>query len=393
MDMNAHITKELKKLKDAGLERQLHVMSGPTGPRGIVSGKDALIFCSNDYLGLANDPEMKRAAIEAVEKFGAGAGASRLVSGTMEPHARLEARIMAFMEASAPAYAALVFNSGYHANLACITTLAGRSTDVFSDRLNHASIVDACVMSRANVRRYPNNDIAALEGALKSSTASEKLIITEGVFSMDGTLARLDRIIPMLDRYEAKLLLDDAHALFVMGKHGRGTLEHYNIKRHPSIIQVGTLGKAAGSFGAFAIAGADIIELFVSKARPFIYTTALPPSVCAASTKAFDIIEQRPGLRERLWKNVSQFKAGLRLAGISFIDSGSQIIPVIIGSSNEAVRISRELLERGVFIQAIRPPTVPENTARLRVTLSAAHTEDDIEYALSVMKEVFKGCK
>lgn len=387
--MNAYITEELKKLKDAGLERRLRAIAGPTGPRSVINGNPALILCSNDYLGLANDPEMKRAAIEAVEKFGTGAGASRLVSGTMEPHARLEGRITAFMDAPA----ALVFNSGYHANLACITALAGRSTDIFSDRLNHASIVDACVMSRANIKRYPNGGVQALEGALKRSTAAEKLIITEGVFSMDGTLARLDEIIPLLDRYNAMLLLDDAHALFVMGKGGRGTLEHFNIKRHPSIIQVGTLGKAAGSFGAFAVAGEEVIELLVSKARPFIYTTALPPSVCAASAKAFDIFEQRPGLRERLWKNVSQFKAGLRQAGISFMDSGSQIIPIIIGSSDEAVRISRELLEKGVFIQAIRPPTVPENTARLRVTLSAAHTEDDITFAVAAIKEVFKGGK
>jgi glycine C-acetyltransferase len=380
--MDIEITEELSRLDAVNLRRTLLPVEGPQGPRVIVNGREIVLLCSNDYLGLANHPLVKAAAIEAIEKYGFGSGASRLVSGNMEPHRLLEERIKKFKGTEA----ALVFNSGYHANLGCIGTLAGRSAEIFSDKLNHASIVDACVLSRAEVKRYPNKDVNRLEDLLRRSKAKRKLIVTDGVFSMDGAIAPLDSIVTLLDRYGAILLVDDAHATGVLGKGGRGTLEHFGI-RHPSIIQMGTLGKAIGAFGAFIAGSSELIELLVSKARPFIYTTALPPSVCAAAAKAIDIIEEAPGIRETLQENISYFRKGLLEERLYTLGS-TQIIPIIVGEAQRTMDISRRLLEKGVFIQGIRPPTVPENTSRLRVTVTAAHSKEDLLKSLSAIKEV-----
>lgn len=386
--MNTYINDELNKLSSSGLKRSLTKVCGPQGPRVVIDGKEVILLCSNDYLGLANDPAVKQAAVKAIERWGAGAGASRLVSGTMEPHLLLEERIRAFKKAET----ALLFNSGYNANLSLITALAGRTTEIFSDRLNHASIVDACVLSRARVKRYSGGDFDSLERLLKKSAAARKIIITEGVFSMDGSIPPLKEITGLLDRYNATLILDDAHATGVLGKNGRGTLEYLNLS-HPSIIEMGTLGKALGSFGAFVAGSKALVDLLISKARPFIYTTALPPSVCASASSAFDLIEERPLLRQRLRENVSFFKDGLKSAGVDYMGSPSQIIPVVTGSAGSAVEISRRLLEKGVFIQGIRPPTVPENTARLRITITASHSREDLCYALDAIKKVFEGYK
>lgn len=365
-----------------GLRRTLKLIEGPQGPRVTINGAEVILLCSNDYLGLSNHPQVKEAAIRAIEKYGFGAGASRLVSGNMEPHMELEERIRLFKGTEA----ALVFNSGYHANLGCITALADRSTDIFSDRLNHASIVDACILSRANVKRYPNRDIDSLEALLGRSSARKKLIVTDSIFSMDGTIAPLRDIVSLLDRYDATLLVDDAHATGVLGASGKGSLEHFGI-RHSSIIQMGTLGKALGAFGAFIAGSTELIDLLISKSRPFIYTTALPPSVCAAAVKAIDIAEKEPALRERLNGNITYLKEGLK--GFDTMGSSTQIIPIVAGSAEKAVDISRSLLEKGVFIQGIRPPTVPENTARLRVTVTAVHTKDDLDKALTAIREAF----
>ncbi len=381
--MNSEIIEELSRLGESNLRRALLLVEGPQGPKVNIGGKEVILLCSNDYLGLANHPLVKEAAIGAIEKYGFGSGASRLVSGNMEPHRLLEERIKRFKGVDA----ALVFNSGYHANLGCIGALAGRSAEIFSDRLNHASIVDACILSRAEVKRYPNRDINYLEDLLKRSRARRKLIVTDAVFSMDGAIAPINELVTLLDRYGAILLVDDAHATGVLGKGGRGALEHFGIK-HPSIIQMGTLGKAVGTFGAFIAGGSELIELLISKARPFIYTTALPPSVCAAATKAIDIIEENPGLREILWKNISYFKKGLAKEGLDTLDSATQIIPVIIGDAQRTMNISGRLLEKGVFIQGIRPPTVPENTSRLRITITSAHSREDLKKSLSAIKEV-----
>lgn len=384
--MRTLIAEELKKLEGHGLRRALTVIEGPQGPRVRISGEEKILLCSNDYLGLANHPRLKEAAIKAIEKYGVGTGASRLVSGAMEPHVLLEEKLAAFKKTEA----ALVFNSGYHANLGVITALAAltrKSTAIFSDKLNHASILDACVLSCADFTRYPNRDLNALETLLRKSKAKTKLIVTDGVFSMDGSIAPVDEMITLLDRYDANMYLDDAHATGVLGATGRGTLEHFNIE-HPSVIQMGTLGKALGSFGAFVVGGKDLIALLVSKSRPFIFTTALPPAVCAAATEALDVIEAEPERRTRLWENAAFFKKGLEAAGLDYLKSPTQIIPIITKDPEKTMQASKRLLEKGVFIQGIRPPTVPVGASRLRVTVSSEHTREDLTEALTKIIEV-----
>ncbi|MEK7773010.1 MAG: 8-amino-7-oxononanoate synthase, partial [Deltaproteobacteria bacterium] len=250
--MNTYFAEELSKLTGAGLKRSLRLIEGPQGPRVTVDGKEAVLLCSNDYLGLANHPLVKQAAIEAINAWGLGSGASRLVSGNMEPHVRLEDGIRRFKGTEA----ALLFNSGYHANMGCISAVCSRDAEVFSDRLNHASIVDACVLSRAAFRRYPHRDADSLERLLKRSRAKRKLVVTDGVFSMDGDIAPIKEIAGLLDRYNAMLLIDEAHSTGVLGDKGRGTLEFFGVE-HPSIMQMGTLGKAVGSFGAFIAGSVD----------------------------------------------------------------------------------------------------------------------------------------
>ncbi|MFQ5442009.1 MAG: 8-amino-7-oxononanoate synthase [Thermodesulfobacteriota bacterium] len=383
--MKRIIEEELKKITAAGLKRSPRILEGPVGTRVRIDGEEKILLCSNDYLGLANNPEVKKAFIEGVERYGAGAGASRLVSGTLTPHKKLEERIRDFKGTES----ALIFNSGYNANVGLITTLADRSTEIFSDRLNHASIVDACVLSRAKVKRYAHGDVDSLEGLLKKSTVKKKIIITEGVFSMDGDVAPLGEITGLLERYGAQLILDDAHGVGVLGEKGRGTLEHFSIKDHPLIIQMGTFGKAFGAFGAFVAGSRELIELLISKARTFIYTTALPPAICEATIKAIGIVDKNPALVKGLNEKARYMREGLKEAGIDILQSTTQIIPLLVGEADRAMEISKILFEKGLFVQGIRPPTVPENTSRLRLTATAAHTKDDLDFALSTVKDTF----
>lgn len=384
--MRSYLKEELERLEKSGLKRGLRLVEGPQGPVVKLDGKEVILLCSNDYLGLSNHPLVKEAAIKAIEKFGFGAGASRLVSGNMEPHRMLEERIKKFKGTEA----ALLFNSGYHANLGCITAITGRDSEIFSDKLNHASIVDACILSRAVVKRYPNRDMDALETLLKKSRAKRKLVVTDGVFSMDGTVSPLPSIDGLAEKYGALLMVDDAHSTGVLGDSGRGTLEHFKID-NPSVIQMGTLGKALGTFGAYIAGSSELRELLVSKARPFVYTTALPPAVASAATKAFDIIEEEPSLRVRLWENARIMKGGLEALGLDTLGSETPIIPVLIGEAGRTMEVSSQLLERGLFIQGIRPPTVPEGASRLRITVTAAHTKEHLEKALKAIKEVLHG--
>jgi glycine C-acetyltransferase len=376
------IRAELKEIEGKGLRRSFKTLSGPSGPRVTIDGRTLLNFSSNDYLGLANNDEVKDAAIDAIRAWGLGSGSSRLVSGTMDAHVLLEERIRRFKGAEA----VLLYNSGYHANLGIISALADRETDVFSDRLNHASIVDACVLSRANVSRYRHRDTDSLERLLKRSKAKKRLIATDTVFSMDGDVARLDEIAPLLDRYNAVLLIDDAHATGALGETGKGGLEHFSI-RHHSIIQMGTLGKAIGSFGAFAAGDKDMIELLKSRSRPFMFTTSLPPAICVATIKAFDIIERDSSLVKRLRENSGLLRAGLKDSGIDTLSSETQIIPVLTGDTGKTMRISRGLFEKGLFIHGIRPPAVPDGSARLRLTACALHTASDIKDAIIAIRE------
>ena len=383
---------ELNKIKRAGLYRNFTVIDRNQGPRVIVEGKEVILLCSNNYLGLASHPHLIEASKKAVEMYGVGAGASRLVSGTMKPHKNLEERITAFKETES----AILFNSGYHANLSVITTLAGRGDYVFSDKLNHASIVDGCILSRATFKRYPHKDLNVLEDLLKTAvnpshltngtqqSTSRKLIVTDGVFSMGGDIASLQETLELANRYGALLLVDDAHGFGVLGERGSGVLEHLKIKDE-NIIQMATLGKAMGNFGAFVTGRKEIMDIILNRARPFIFTTALPPSLCASSMAAFDILENEPERREALWERVSFFRDGLRKAGFNTLKSDSHIIPIVVGDSRRTMELSEDLLKEGVFIQGIRPPTVPKGTSRLRVTPMSTHTFEDLEYALSVL--------
>ena len=381
------IEKELVDLKKSGLHRQLSLIEGAQEPRVKINDKEVILLCSNNYLGLANHPKIKEAAIKAIEKHGFGSGASRLVSGNMEPHKELEQRLARFKNTEA----ALVFNSGYHANIGIISALVGRGDIIFSDKLNHASIIDGCLLSKAELKRYPHKDMNALENLLKKyselRTPNSKLIITDGIFSMDGDITPLQDISELADNYDCMLMVDDAHATGVLGVHGKGTLEHFGID-NPNIIQMGTLSKGLGCFGAYAAGSKKLIDYLINKARSFIYTTSLPPSVCAASIAAIDIIENEPQIRQNLWDRVKFFRNSLKSTDIDIMNSETQIIPILVGEADKAVKISKDLLDKGIFVQAIRPPTVAEGTSRLRITLMANHSWDDLKYALETIKEM-----
>lgn len=378
---------ELQKLEEQGLLRSLREVGSAQGPRIMLDGEEVINLCSNNYLGLANHPLLKEAAIKATRKYGVGASASRLISGTTLLHKELEEKIADFKNTQA----ALVFNSGYTANLGIISALAGRGDVIFSDKLNHASIVDGCLLSGADLKRYPHSDIQALEDMLKKFHHSQKrFIVTDTVFSMDGDIAPLPEIVKLAKKNDCMLIIDEAHATGVLGERGKGAVEHFGIK-DIGIIHMGTLSKALGCFGAYAAGPKEIIDYLINKSRPFIYTTALPASVAAAAIAALDIVESQPELRKQLWDNVKFFKRGLKKIKADTMQSETQIIPILIGDNDRAVEISQRLLEEGVFIQAIRPPTVPKGKARLRITIMATHTRKDLEFALDKIEKVING--
>lgn len=375
---------ELSQLEQKSLLRRVIVVDSYDGPRVTIKGREMLLLCSNDYLGLANHPALRQAAMKTMDHYGFGSGASRLVSGTSLVHWSLENRLALFKGTEA----ALVFNSGYAANTGIIPAIAGIGDVILSDSLNHASIIDGCRLSRAEVKVYRHKDAGQVETLLKKGlNAKRKLIITDGVFSMDGDIAPLQDLVTLADKYNAILMVDDAHGVGVLGKTGRGTVEHLGLSgRVP--IQMGTLGKAFGSFGAYAAGSKELINIFINHARSFIYSTALPPSVCAASLAAIDVLEQEPERRERLCKNRNRFVNGLKSIGISVGDSETPIIPIVIGDSGRALKAAEKLFEYGIYAPAIRPPTVPANAARIRTTVTAAHTEDDIDSALDIFRKL-----
>lgn len=375
---------ELSQLEQNCLFRRVMVVDSQGGPRATIKGREMLLLCSNDYLGLANHPALRQAAVQAMERYGFGSGASRLISGTSSIHCSLENRLALFKGTEA----ALVFNSGYAANTGIIPAIVGTGDVILSDSLNHASIIDGCRLSKAEVRVYRHKDVGQVEMILKKSLkARRRLIVTDGVFSMDGDIAPLKDLVSLSKKYDAILMVDDAHGAGVLGKTGRGTVEHLGLSgRVP--IQMGTFGKAFGSFGAYAAGSRDLINMFINQARSFIYSTALPPSVCAASLAAIDIAEQDPERRDRLWKNRSQLVNGLKSIGISTGDSETPIIPIIIGDPGRALKAAEKLFEYGIYAPAIRPPTVPANAARIRTTITAAHTRDEIGSALDIFKRL-----
>ncbi|HHT9118292.1 MAG TPA: 8-amino-7-oxononanoate synthase [Candidatus Hypogeohydataceae bacterium YC38] len=384
MDKLQLIEKELQGLRQEGLYRSLLSVGGVEGPFVKIWGKKYVCFCSNDYLGLAGHPRIKRAAQEAIERYGWGTGASRLVSGNTTVHEALEVELAHFKGTEA----ALVFPSGYMANVGTVTALVGKGDIVIGDRLNHASLIDGCRLSGADFRVYAHKDTEGLEGILRrSSQYRKRLIVTDGVFSMDGDLAPLPNIVELAKKYKAILMVDDAHGTGVLGKKGKGTVEHYGLERGVD-VQMGTLSKALGGIGGFVAGSKTLIEYLKNRSRPFIYTTALPVAACAAAREALKVIEEEPSRREALWRNVRCLKEGLkvqRFKGLKVPEVESPIFPIVIGDAKEAVALSRSLFEKGLWVTAIRPPTVPEGTSRLRVTVTSEHTQEHIQALLSAL--------
>ena len=390
MDMIAHLDRQLHALDAFSLTRRRRLVDTPCAPRLVVEGRPMLAFCSNDYLGLAAHPALVDALREGASLYGAGSGASHLISGHSRAHGLLEDRLAEFAGPHLENARALTFCTGYMANLAILTALGGDlEAEMFCEQLNHASLIDGARLARAQVTLYPHADVAALEALLAASSAQTKLVVTDSVFSMDGDLAPLPGLLALCERHGAWLVVDDAHGFGTLGAHGRGALEHFDL-RSPNLVYMGTLGKAAGVGGAFVAAHASVIELMIQRARPYIYTTATPPALAHALLASLDIIGGVEGAERRAHLNalIAQFRQGLRLERWQLAASATAIQPIIIGANDEALRAGAALYEQGLWVPAIRPPTVPANTARLRVTLSAAHTEDDVAQLVVALNQL-----
>ncbi len=353
--------------------RRRRIQNLPCSPAMLSDQQPMLGFASNDYLGLANAPELIATAQAAAARWGVGSGASHLVSGHTEAHETMDRTLAEFTGFEA----AIGFSTGFLANLAVMPALLGRNDAIFADRLNHASLVDGALLSRAELHRYAHLDLQALEHALAQSRARTKLIVTDAVFSMDGDVAPLPALLELAERYDCWLLVDDAHGFGVLGPQGRGTLASFGLQS-PRIILMGTLGKAAGVGGAFVAASQALIRWLEQTARPYIFTTAMPPLLAACVTRAVELISQSDGRRVHLQALIRSLHAGLAGTRWQLLPSGTAIQPVIIGGNAEAIEVSRQLEARGIYVPAIRPPTVPKGTARLRVSLSAAHTEAEL---------------
>jgi len=377
------LAQQLAELERRGLRRSRLVRQGPQGPRIVADGREVLAFCSNDYLGLASHPRIVEAAIEAASRYGVGEGASHLLSGHSAAHERLETKLAEFMQMPR----ALLFSTGYQANIGAVTALAGPEDAIFSDELNHASLIDGVRLSRARVVRYPHADIGFLSEALAESDATTKLIVTDGVFSMDGDIAPLPAVLDLCERHDAWLLVDDAHGFGVIGPGGRGAPAHFGL-RSPRLVYVGTLGKAAGVAGAFVAGAEEIVETVLQRARTYIYTTAAPAMLAAAIETSLQLIGEDEWRRERLRKLIAVLRHGMREGERGLAPSDTPIQPLVLGANSDAVRASAALRERGILVPAVRPPTVPEGTARLRISLSAAHSEQEVLRLAAALNEV-----
>lgn len=372
--------------KKAGLLRNRMTLGGPQETHVSVDGQDFLAFCSNDYLGLANHPALIEAVTDGAQRYGVGAGASHLISGHSTAHHNLEVALARFVGFPR----ALLFSTGYMANIGVVTALLGRGDAVFADKLNHASLNDAALLSRAKLIRYPHADMSVLEKRLAASKAKRKLVMTDAVFSMDGDIAPVAELLALCERFDALLLLDDAHGFGVLGKQGRGTLslvEDGNIQS-PNIIYMATLGKAAGVFGAFVAAQPEVIETLIQHARSYIYTTATPALLSHTLLKSLVLIEQEEWRREHLKQLITQLKTELQSLRWPLLSSDTPIQPLIVGDSETVMQITMALREAGILVPAIRPPTVPEGTARLRISLSALHREEDVKRLTTVLKKL-----
>jgi len=374
------IQARLDELRELGLYRRTRLVSGPQGPRVVLDGKPVLLLCSNNYLGLADHPAVREAAADAALRWGVGAGASRLVSGTMTVHRRLEQRIAEFKDTDA----ALLFGSGYLANTGVVSALAGPGEVVYSDELNHASIVDGCRLARAETVVYRHADVEHLAWCVRQAGGRRGVVVTDSVFSMDGDVAPLAELCDLADEHDLRLVVDEAHGTGALGPGGRGAVAEAGLEGRVDVI-VGTLGKALGSYGAFAACSARMAEYLTNRARSFIFSTALPPPVVAAALAALDLLGEQPRRVEKLQANAEVLRAELAREGFDVAGSTTQVVPVVVGDAGLAVRVCEAALERGVFAQAIRPPTVPDGTSRLRLAVMASHTKTELRDAARVL--------
>jgi 8-amino-7-oxononanoate synthase len=375
----------LDERKQRHLYRSRRLLSSPQQPYQQVDGDSVLSFCSNDYLGLANHPKVKDAFIQAVNEFGVGSGASHLVNGHSEMHHRLELALAEFTGRDR----AVLFSTGYMANLGAISALVGRGDAVFEDKWNHASLIDAGLACGATFKRYQHNDVASLSRQLESVSVKRKLIVTDGVFSMDGDIAPLEDIADLAEHHDACLMIDDAHGLGVLGNSGAGCAELFNLDQSRLPVLMGTLGKALGTFGAFVAGSEEVVETLIQHARSYVYTTALPPAVAAASIASLEVVQSEPERRDILTQLIALFREGVDRIGFPLMPSSTPIQPIVVGSEALALKISSYLESQGLLVTAIRPPTVPKGTSRLRVTLSAAHTAEDISQLLTVLHQAY----
>lgn len=378
-DSLSWIQNEIDVIKDRDLFRILTELESAQSPKIVIDGKNYILLSSNSYLGLTVEPRVIKAAVEATEKYGTGSGGSRLVSGSTDLHRELEQRLADFKKTEA----AILFSTGYLANTGTISTLVGRDDIVYSDELNHASIIDGCRLSKADTNIYRHLDLEHLNSLLQKdkNRKCKKLIVTDTVFSMDGDLAPLPEIADLADRYGCMFMIDEAHSTGVLGKRGSGGTEYFGIEDRVPVV-MGTLSKAVGSLGGYIAGSQKLIDLIRNRVRSYIFDTSLPAGSLAASLAAIDIIEHEPERREYLWKLINKFKAGLDEIGLTVLPSHSAVIPVLIGDAQPTLEFAKSLRENGIYTPAVRPPSVPEGMCRIRATLMAKHTEQHIETAL-----------
>jgi 8-amino-7-oxononanoate synthase len=384
--MDTYLQEILGQIKTQGLFRTLNSLESAQEPVVTVGGNRVIQFCSNNYLGLANHPELKKAAVEALEEYGVGAGASRLIAGNFELYEKLERRLSRFKGTEA----AIVFPTGYQANVGSISVLMGPEDVIFSDALNHASIIDGCRLSGAPVLIYPHRDVDSLEKMLRSAPRSRnRLIVTDGVFSMDGTIGPLPDLAALAARYGCWLMVDEAHATGVLGKHGSGTAEHFGVEKDIA-IHMGTFSKAFGSLGGYIAGSRNLIGFLTNRCRSLMYTTGLPPAVLAVNHAAIDLVEGHPELREGIWRRAAFVREELGRQGFDTLESETQIIPVVMKDPVLTMQVSHYLSERGILAHGIRPPTVPEGLSRIRLAVMATHEWDDLRYGVETLTEAGK---
>lgn len=387
MNIDAALTPALEQRKKAHLYRERRILATAQGPEIKLAGKSYLNFCSNDYLGLANHPELVKSFKQAADEYGVGSGASHLVVGHSSVHHQLEEALAEFVGRPK----ALLFSSGYMANLGVVTALLGKNDSIFEDRLNHASLLDAGILCGARFQRFRHNDVNDLKiklGKQQSEAGRRKLVVVDGVFSMDGDLAPLPELAALCQQEDAWLMVDDAHGLGVLGEAGRGTLSHFKCSKDDVPVLMGTLGKSFGTAGAFVAGSEALIDTLVQFARTYIYTTALPPAVAAASLCSLELVKNETWRREKLKALVNQFRQGAKDLAYTLADSETAIQPILVGEPATALALSQALQAEGILITAIRPPTVPKATARLRVTLSAAHSAEQVKQLLNALEKV-----